>query len=619
MRPAEADRQLDLFSSGPLTRFSAALAQAPDCCTWPKRSAPAWLGSDRAVQMAGQTIPNRRKYSRIATDQVISFAPVDDSRDLLGVSRERLARRHPLRGRRLRDRPRRRPARHLQRRRPHRGRGGAGEVWATEIDPDHHGRRDRVSRDRPERARSCSRTSSPTAESACSPPARPLGPLLRHPIPAVSSTVPAHVRLSSEWGDHHPPPTWVESGVERLERELLSVQPCAPDRVGAAVSASPSSTGDGLKGIVDVLRNVDVSAAGRCQYLGHRRARRATTRCATSSTGSRRSTGEAPTLLWNSGPRVESLYERLRGEGLDPGEDGKGRSTWLAYGYVLATGVSRVIAVHDCDIRTTAASCWRACATRPANPNLQYEFAKGYYGRVTDRLHGRVTRLFVTPAAAGPARRCSARVPLLDYLDSFRYPLAGECSMTTDLARINRIPERLGPRGGHAGRGLSQLLAQADLPGRAGRELRPQAPGPLGGRRSTRGLHRMVVDIAAPPLIRNLASYGVEFDAGFLNTLTAAYLRTAQDAIASYSDDAALERSRLRSPRRGGRGGDIHRARCARRGWDSCASRWGTTRFPTGTGSRRPFRAFSTGSGRRLKPMMPSSPSGRSTRSVASH
>ncbi len=49
----------------------------------------------------------------------------------------------------------------------------------------------------------------------------------------------------------------------------------------------------------------------------------------------------------------------------------------------------------------------------------------------------------------------------------------------------------------------------------------------------------MVFDIASS-LIRNLASYGVEFDAGFLNTLTAAYLRTAQDAIASYNDDAAL-------------------------------------------------------------------------------
>jgi glucosyl-3-phosphoglycerate synthase len=56
---------------------------------------------------------------------------------------------------------------------------------------------------------------------------------------------------------------------------------------------------------------------------------------------------------------------------------------------------------------------------------------------------------------------------------------------------------------------------------------------------ATRGLHRMVRDIASSA-IRNLASYGVQFDSGFLNTLTAAYRRTAQDAIASYNDDAAL-------------------------------------------------------------------------------
>lgn len=33
-----------------------------------------------------ESTTNRRKYSRVATDQVISFAPVD-ARDLLGVSR----------------------------------------------------------------------------------------------------------------------------------------------------------------------------------------------------------------------------------------------------------------------------------------------------------------------------------------------------------------------------------------------------------------------------------------------------------------------------------------------------------------------------------------------------
>jgi len=54
-------------------------------------------------------------------------------------------------------------------------------------------------------------------------------------------------------------------------------------------------------------------------------------------------------------------------------------------------------------------------------------------------MHGRVTRLFVTPlirslkATLGPNE-------FLDYLDSFRYILAGEFSMDTELARRMRIP-----------------------------------------------------------------------------------------------------------------------------------------------------------------------------------
>ena len=68
------------------------------------------------------------------------------------------------------------------------------------------------------------------------------------------------------------------------------------------------------------------------------------------------------------------------------------------------------------------------------HPNIGFEFCKGYYSRVTDKLHGRVTRLFVSPllrslkATLGPNQ-------FLDYLDSFRYILAGEFSMDTELAR----------------------------------------------------------------------------------------------------------------------------------------------------------------------------------------
>lgn len=243
------------------------------------------------------------------------------------------------------------------------------------------------------------------------------------------------------------------------------------------------------------------------------------------------------TFVWNDSARVQRIYQRLRREGLDAGEDGKGRGTWLAYGYVLATNRARVVALHDCDILDYDRELLARLCFPTVNPNLNYEFAKGYYGRVSDRLHGRVTRLFMTPLLRA-MKSVLGEIPLLDYLDSFRYPLAGECSMTTDLARINRIPSDWGLEVGMLAevyRNCSlKRICQVEIVenyDHKHRDLSEQDP--------TRGLHRMVTDIASS-LIRNLASYGVQFDAGFLNTLISAYVRTAQDAVARYSDDAAL-------------------------------------------------------------------------------
>ena len=253
--------------------------------------------------------------------------------------------------------------------------------------------------------------------------------------------------------------------------------------------------------------------------------------------GVRTTDGRPPTLVWNTGARVKSLFQRLADEGLDPGEPGKGRATWLAYGYVLASDVTRVIAVHDCDIRTYDREFLARLCYPTVHPNLNYEFAKGYYGRVADRLYGRVTRLFVTPLLRAMKATVGEHA-LLTYLDSFRYPLAGECSMRTDLARINRIPNDWGLEVGTLvevyRNCATKRICQVELA-----ENYDHRHQDLSETDASRGLHRMVVDIASST-IRNLASYGVEFDAGFLNTLTAAYRRTAQDAIASYNDDAAL-------------------------------------------------------------------------------
>lgn len=327
-------------------------------------------------------------------------------------------------------------------------------------------------------------------------------------------------------------------GTPDLERIEAEIEACARVRPVALVlpCLHSDARGPALKGILDALRGaeylnqivVSVSGAPRredfqdvCAAFGELRDRR----------------GRGPTLIWNDGPRMTALYQRLRDEGLSPGDDGKGRSAWIAYGFVLASDESRVIALHDCDIRDYRRDLLARLCYPAVNPRLNYEFVKGYYGRVTDRLYGRATRLFMTPLLRA-MKSVLGPLPLLDFLDSFRYPLAGECSMTTDLARINRIPADWGLEVGvlaEVFRNCSvKRVCQVELV-----ENYDHKHQPLSEDDPTRGLHRMVVDIAAS-LIRNLASYGVEFDAGFLNTLIAAYVRTAQDAISRYDDDSAL-------------------------------------------------------------------------------
>ncbi len=323
---------------------------------------------------------------------------------------------------------------------------------------------------------------------------------------------------------------------KRLEDDLLGLSRSHPIAL-VLPCLSSELHGPGLAGIVDTLRSVHYLRQIVVSISGVDDERREYDDMRALFEGVETVDGSPPILLWNSGPRVKTLYKRLEAEGLDPGSGGKGRSTWLAFGYVLATDVSRVIAVHDCDIRTYDREFLARLCYPVANPNLNYEFAKGYYGRVADRLYGRVTRLFVTPLLRAMKATLGSQ-PLLEYLDSFRYPLAGECAMTTDLARINRIPSDWGLEIGtlvEVYRNCSpKRICQVELT-----ENYDHRHQDLSEHDASRGLHRMVVDIASSA-IRNLASYGVEFDAGFLNTLTAAYRRTAQDAIASYSDDALL-------------------------------------------------------------------------------
>jgi hypothetical protein len=125
-------------------------------------------------------------------------------------------------------------------------------------------------------------------------------------------------------------------------------------------------------------------------------------------------------LVWNDGPRIQEFYQLLEANGLSAGADGKGRSVWMAFGYVLAQGQCDVIALHDCDITTYTRELLARLVYPVASPNLAYEFCKGYYNRVTDRMHGRVTRLLITPLLRA-LKIIVGPLPYLNFMDSFRY------------------------------------------------------------------------------------------------------------------------------------------------------------------------------------------------------
>lgn len=242
-------------------------------------------------------------------------------------------------------------------------------------------------------------------------------------------------------------------------------------------------------------------------------------------------------VIWNTGPKVGALYKLLEENGLSVGEDGKGRSCWTAYGYILSREESKVIALHDCDIVNYSRELLGRLCYPVASPNIDYAFCKGYYARVTDRMHGRVTRLFVTPIIRS-LQKLLGPLPILVYWDSFRYPLAGEFSMLADLARINRIP-------GDWGIEVETLaevyrncairrICQVEIC-----ETYEHKHQPLSAENPKTGLMKMSIDIAKA-IFRNLAIEGAVLSESLLNTLVVNYLRTAQDTIKRHHDDAAI-------------------------------------------------------------------------------
>ena len=243
-------------------------------------------------------------------------------------------------------------------------------------------------------------------------------------------------------------------------------------------------------------------------------------------------------ILWNDGPRLRAIDAELDRLNLAPSEPGKGRNVWYCIGYALACRNSDVIALHDCDILTYSREMLMRLVYPVANPGFSYLFCKGYYPRIAEgRMNGRVTRLLVTPLLRALQKTCG-HFEYLDYLQGFRYPLAGEFAMRTAILANIRIPSDWGLEIGvlsEVWRNLNRnSVCQVDIS-----DAYDHKHQELSREDATRGLSRMSMNIAHA-LFRKLATDGVVFSAESFRTLKATYYRIALDLIEMYHSDAVI-------------------------------------------------------------------------------
>ena len=248
-------------------------------------------------------------------------------------------------------------------------------------------------------------------------------------------------------------------------------------------------------------------------------------------------------VLWNDGPRLKALDQKLRSAKLSPDQMGKGRNVWFCMGYALGSNDADAVAIHDCDITTYDRSLLARLLYPVAHPQFNYEFCKGYYARVADgRINGRVSRLLVTPLLL-TLKRIFGSLEYLDYLDSFRYPLAGEMSFRRDVMTDLRIPSDWGLEIGilsemtrnHSNNRICQVDI-ADTYDHKHQDLSPHD--------ETAGLSRMSIDISKA-IFRKLATTGIVFSQETFRTIKATYYRLALDFVDIYKSDAEINGLKL--------------------------------------------------------------------------
>ena len=244
------------------------------------------------------------------------------------------------------------------------------------------------------------------------------------------------------------------------------------------------------------------------------------------------------TILWNDGPNLKKLDKELKKKGLAPNEKGKGRNVWYCIGMSIARNTARSVALHDCDIKTYDRRMLAKLFYPVVNPLFNFEFCKGYYPRVAEgKMNGRVARLLVFPLLTA-IEKTIGKSDYLDFMKSFKYPLAGEFSFRRNVLPELRISSDWGIEIGilsEMQRSYSpQNICQVDLA-----DTYDHKHQVLSIDDETKGLSRMSIDIIKT-FIKKLATQGNSFSREKFRSLKATYYRSALDLIDIYRSDAEM-------------------------------------------------------------------------------
>jgi glucosyl-3-phosphoglycerate synthase len=241
-------------------------------------------------------------------------------------------------------------------------------------------------------------------------------------------------------------------------------------------------------------------------------------------------------ILWNDGPNIKKLYQNIEDYGFRSIDiKGKGRNVWTMIGYALSDPKAYAFALHDCDIVNYSREIPARLFYPIVHPALDFEFNKGYYSRVTNKLHGRVTRLFYSPLIKA-LKTTYGNSKYLEYMDSFRYSLSGEFAFIRSLARGIRIS----PTWGLEVSTLSEVydntssrrICQSEIM-ESYEHKHQELKHKDSNKEMEGGVAKMSIDIAQT-IFRIMSQHGIVFSESSLSSLRAAFFSESRKNIARY-------------------------------------------------------------------------------------